>query len=321
MDTIIYIIGPTGVGKTGLGTYLAGKFKGNLVSADSIQVYKGLDIISGKDLDTTSRFEEKIKVGSLSIGTHKIDDTVIWGLDLVSSNYRFHVSDFYNSAVWEIEEIRRLQRLPIVVGGSTLYVNSLLNPLRTISIRSDNKLREKLEKLPIEDIRSTLEKISPDLFQSLNLSELANKRRIIRKIEIAKSAKNSDSPGVIMKQSPLIVGLLASREVIRKRIDERVDARIESGAFEEAEQLYKVFDHLAPQIKNANGYKQLFKYLNGEYSKEESIQRWKFSEYRHAKNQMTYFKKYMNAQWFDVGSENFRDEITDVVSSILVSSK
>lgn len=313
MDTIVYVIGPTGVGKTSLATTLAKTFKGNLISADSIQVYKGLDIISGKDLDEGSSFNTASILDTLSIGTHLINGTPTWCLDIVDPWYSFHVGDFHKAVTFVIERLRIEHILPIVVGGSTLYVNALLNPIASINIKSDNQFRTEMEQKSINDVLDYLKRISFEAFHNLNESERGNKRRIIRKIEILKHEIHKTKPPQSIKQSPIIIGLHAAREYLKKNIDKRVETRIGSGAFEEAELLYGRYEKLSPQIQNANGYKQLFKYFNKEYSREEAIQRWKFSEYRHAKNQMTYFKKYVSAEWFDVEGKYFQKEVLNFI--------
>ena len=144
MHTIIYIVGPTASGKTKLATTIAGVFNGILVSADSIQVYKGLDIVSGKDLDKGSSFQKIKQIGALSLGTHLINDTPIYGLDIVGTTYSFHVADYYSYALKAIELIKEQKKIPIVVGGTTLYVGSLLDPPDTMLIPSNKKRREEL---------------------------------------------------------------------------------------------------------------------------------------------------------------------------------
>lgn len=320
MDTIVYIVGPTGSGKTNLATHLAKSFSGNLISADSIQVYKGLDIVSGKDIDQDSQFIEHTKIKSLSIGTHTISGVLTYLLDIVDPSYLFHVSDYYRCAHEAVKIVRKSGNFPMVVGGTTLYINSLLHPIATIDIPANLQLREKLESNTLEELRITLEKLSPAQYNSLNNSELGNRRRIIRKIEIASDSSIQTHQHAI-PQKAIVIGLYCSKEELNKRIDERVEQRILYGGFEEVEGLFKKYSVLSPQVKSANGYKQLFSYFKGEYSKEESIKRWKYSEYRHAKNQMTYFKKYASAQWFDVEKKDYIKKIMDFVLDSGLPSK
>lgn len=307
MDTIIYVVGPTAVGKTNLATYLGQTFQGNLISADSIQVYRGLDIISGKDIDIDSQFSLVETYKNLRIGTHLINKVPIWGLDVVEGSYPFSVSDFYQVSERIIEKIRDRRIMPIVVGGTTLYVNSLINPIQTINVRFDQELRNSLEEKSLAELHHQLDKIAHNVFVSLNKSELANKRRIIRKLEIALLQNKSNKTIRGIRQKPIVIGLTCERENLKKRIDIRVEERILNGALDEVDQLFNNYHNLVPQIQNANGYKQLFMFFQGKYSKEEAIQRWKFSEYRHAKNQMTYFKKYLNVEWFDIQETNVKD--------------
>lgn len=306
---VIFIVGPTAIGKTGLAFDIAPKFNGTLISADSVQVYKNLDIISGKDLPPKYKF----KNGYYSC----FGLPSIYLLDVVEPTSSFNISDFFKLASNSIDNISKGGKLPIVVGGTGLYVEALLNGLYQ-TIEPDYELRKKLEQKKVSDLKVMLKKINEQKFSSMNDSDRNNKRRLIRAIEISSNTLINHQPSDIDYQyDSLVVGLKCEREVLKKRIDERVKERIKQGALEEATRLFENYENLNDQVKNANGYKQLFSFLKKEIDFDEAIYRWKISEYQHAKNQMTWFRKYGNVIWFDIGKKDFKKEIEEQIINFL----
>lgn len=304
-NKVVFIVGPTATGKTDLGLKLAAIFKGDLVSADSVQVYRSLDIISGKDLPQNYKFKNGYYYNN--------GFPSIYLLDVVDPTTSFNVSKFYETAAKVIESIQIRGKVPIVVGGTGLYVEALLNGLDKTA-EPDLELRAKLEKLSVLDLRKLLPKVSLD---SLNLSDRSNKRRLIRRIEKAK-IKKQKSKKLIIDNVSLVIGLECDREVLKQRINNRVDARLKEGALDEAKKLFQNYENLTQQVKDANGYKQLFIFLKGEISLDEAIYRWKISEYHHAKRQMTWFRKYGSVNWFDINDHNLREKIEGEVRKFLL---
>ncbi|MGE5041566.1 MAG: tRNA (adenosine(37)-N6)-dimethylallyltransferase MiaA [Candidatus Levyibacteriota bacterium] len=283
MKKILVIIGPTAVGKTALSVSIASQISGVILSADSIQVYKGLDIISGKDLDT-------------------LKNTPYFLIDVVSPNHPFSVSDYLR----EFENVLGpLNKNPIIVGGTGFYVLSLLEGIGTVDIKPDKSLREKLGVLSVIELQELLGKENPEKLEEMNNSDRNNPRRLVRAIEVA-NAKNMEHGMLHVEKNLLngyevkVIGLELNREKLNQRIDKRVDERLEQGALEEAKLLFEEYNLLAPQIKQANGYKQLFAYLKGEINLNNAIENWKTAEHQNAKKQMTFFKKIKNVTWFDV---------------------
>ena len=308
-NKVVFIVGPTGVGKTNLALSLATKLDGGLVSADSIQVYKGLDIVSGKDLPKTAQYISLPQYNNGDNTGFYIDRGVpIFLLDVVEPSFPFSVSSFCDLATNAITYIRSQNKTPVVVGGTGLYVNSLLNPIDTLNVKPNLKFRKKLEKINVFELQKLLPE---EKLRNINESDKNNPRRLIRAIEVLEleSIVKSQVPENIHKFDALIIGLTCDRETLKERINKRVDTRFEQGALEEATRLFTRYEKLAPQIKDANGYKQLFQYLKKEITLEESIYRWKISEYHHAKNQMTWFQKYGNVEWFDINKSGLELDI------------
>lgn len=316
MKKIVCIVGPTGVGKTELAFKLAKKFDGELISADSVQVYKGLDIISGKDIPKTTKYFSlpELSKNGHNAGFYTYNSIRIFLLDVVEPTFSFTVSHFHDLAS---KYTGHQGKLPIVVGGTGLYIKSLTSEIETVSVAPNKELREELESLSIEELQKELKSLSKDKFESLNHSDLFNKRRLIRYIEIQTNNGEQIAKNTNKKFDSLVIGLYCEREVLKKRIDERVDKRLEQGALDEAEGLFKNYKNLSRQVKDANGYKQLFEFLKKEISLDEAIYRWKISEYHHAKNQMTWFRKYGNVKWFDIEKKRYQDEIFNNINTFL----
>jgi len=312
-NKVVFIVGPTGVGKTDLALSLATKLGGALISADSIQVYKGLDIVSGKDLSKTAQYFSLPQYNNGDNTGFYIDRGIpIFLLDVVEPSFPFSVSAFYNLANRATEYIQKQNKIPIVVGGTGLYIKALISGIDTAYIKPDPDLRLKLEIMNVEDLQQKLQSLNPKKLEIMNRSDRNNPRRLMRAIEISVQKtgdKRQETAESANKLESLVIGLECDKEVLKKRIEERVDARFEHGALEEATRFFTIYNNLAPQIKTANGYKQLFEFLQNKINYEEAIYRWKISEYRHAKNQMTWFQKYGNVEWFDINKNGFELDI------------
>lgn len=319
MKKVLSIVGPTGVGKTALSFYLSDKISSIILSADSIQVYKGLDIISGKDLPGNARFVEVSEIISnkdFTVGYYDFNKSPIFLLDIASPIYNFNVSDFATLGNSILNYIHKKGKLPMVVGGTGFYVQSLFENIKTINIAPDKELRGKLGQKEIPELQNILEKINKKHFDLMNNSDRNNPQRLVRAIEIFQLPLRDSHVSVLNnKYDVLTVGLECARETLKKRIDRRVRSRLEQGALNEAKLLSNSYERLSPSIKTANGYRQLFEYLMDKMVLERAIEKWKISEYRHAKNQMTYFKKYMNVIWFDIEKTGFEKKVAECVLS------
>ena len=314
MKKVLSIVGPTAVGKTSLGLVLASKFNGEIISADAVQVYKDLDIISGKDLPKGA----KPKFDSnLNTNVYDFNSIPVYLLDVVLPTYNFNVSDFAKNARPVLEYILDKNKLPVVVGGTGFYVSALFGEIKSINVPRNESLRNELNNKTTNELQEILKEKNIEKFNSMNNSDRNNPRRLIRAIEI--TIKIHDS-GFKIKDSKrecdvLFIGLKCERDELKKRIDKRIDERIKAGALEEAKSLFKQYEKLSSNVKTTNGYRQLFEYLKGEITLENAVEKWRISEYLHAKNQMTWFNKDKRIRWFDINEKDFYIKITEFINS------
>lgn len=324
MRKLLIICGPTATSKTSLALDLAYKFDGELISADSRQVYKHMTIVTGKDIPKGFvYFPDKLKVPGVEVGYYSDGRTNIWGYDLVRPDQDFSVFLYKQFVESVVSKIDGSGKSPILVGGTGLYLNSVVKPTDRISIPPDAALRKKLESLDRKDLYRTLKKASPEYATRLNESDQKNPRRLIRAIEVAKhlSKKEESSDNIKNTQttkkhgsdSVMWIGLtIENREELYKRIDKRVEER--TGKQMDAEIAFlKRKDFLRHIPSRTIGYKQWLEYMAGNITKPAAIQKWKYTEHAYARRQITWFKKQKNVIWFDVSKENYRKEIEKVV--------
>ncbi len=322
---LLVICGPTATGKTDLGIYLAKKFHGEIISADSRQVYRGMDINTGKDIPVNSKLKTQnsklqIKNKKLEVGYRRKEGIPIWLVDIVGPDYIFNVGEYREIARQVIKDILKRNKLPIIVGGTGLYIKSLLYPLHMASIGPNQKLRDKLSQLDIIELQKYLQKINPQKWQSINRSDRMNPRRLIRAIEISVYTKSSSSFDFKTKEhlsfnrvDPLIIGLIMPKEKLNQRIDERINKRIKEGALEEVRKISQdKFPDNLPSL-SSTGYRQIKNYLEGKITLSEAILSWQNAEHAFAKRQITWFKKMKDIYWYDVSQNNYAEKIEDSV--------
>lgn len=291
MNKVLLICGPTATGKTALADLLAQKFDGELISADSRQVYKGLDIVTGKDVPVSR----------------------IHGYDLVKPNEEWNASLFSDFALQKIAEITKKGKLPIVVGGTGLYLKSIRTPLN-INVPPNPKLREKLEQLSLAELQTKLKKINPDRFNSMNYSDQQNPRRLIRALEIS-SAKSAEKQTSTPPLDHLTICLTAPLPYLEKKIRQRVIKRLNLNPLPELEYLQKF--NLPPRSPSYSslGYQELAEYYAGKITRPQLVNLWTTRERNYAKRQLTWFKKQPNLHWFDLTSPHSKSAIVDLISS------
>lgn len=300
-NKVLIICGPTAIGKTALGLSLAKKLNGELVSADSRHVYKKMDVVTGKDLPS--------------------EGSKIYLTDLVYPDQEFSVSQWKKKAVEVISKLHKDGKLPIVVGGTGLYLKSLTENIETIDIPQNKNLREKLKNKKTKEMFETLTSINPIRAGQMNRSDKNNPRRLVRAIEVEVwKNKTSHTGSVMLKHIPsnisfLTIGLKASDEVLFEKIKRRVVERVKMGALFEAENLIKSGISSKSQSMSAAGYRELNKYFEKKITLDEAIDLWKKSEIQYAKKQLVWFKKQNGINWFDTTEPNWKEKVENLVSS------
>ena len=307
--TVIVICGPTASGKTKLGIEVANKINGEIISADSMQIYKDMDIGTAKPT-----IEERKQA------VHHL-------IDFVSPDQRYSVSDYKKDATNEIRDILKQKKTPIIVGGTGLYVNSLIYNIEYNEIKTDLNYRKKLNELDNETLYKKAMEIDRQATEKISIND---KKRIIRILEIYKSTgKNKTEIEKESRKEPefnyKIFVLSMDRELLYDRINKRVDKMINEGLIEEVKNLLEKYDQF-PTAMQGLGYKEVMYYLNGNCSKEEMIEKIKQETRRYAKRQLTWFRSYKNAVWLDATKKDNADIIInsidtkDVVNYLLILS-
>lgn len=303
-DKVAVVIGPTASGKTDLSIYLAKKLNGEVISGDSMQIYRGLSIGTAK----------ATKEEMAGVPHHLID--------IKNPDESFSAAEFQLLAREKIADINARGKLPIICGGTGLYIQSVLYDYEFGDDAADASVRkqieEEAERLGPEAIHDQLKAVDPVTAAAFHPN---NVRRTIRALEIYRltgepvsKRKRLDAPDE--KYEAAIVGITLDRPVLYERINRRVDAMIESGLLDEAKWLYSMKLDLAPAVQ-AIGYKELFPYLRGEQTLQEAADLLKQNSRRYAKRQLTWFRNKMELDWFDLTNEEERDEKKQQICSLL----
>ncbi|MDD3007022.1 MAG: tRNA (adenosine(37)-N6)-dimethylallyltransferase MiaA [Candidatus Pacebacteria bacterium] len=293
LKPLIVILGPTASGKTGLALALAKEFGGELLSADSRQIYKEMDIATNKlDSATTT---EKTAIGKK---LYFIDGTPIHLLDLIDPDESFSLADYKKVALKKIEEIYSKGKLPILVGGTGLYLSAIVDNLNIPKAPADEKLRAKLEEKDAEELFDALAKIDPTSAETIGPQ---NKRKLIRALEVYKITGQPFSSQQ-KKGKPLFntlqIGIRIERQELHNRIDKRVDRMIKGGLVQETQFLRKKYAIELPAMSGI-GYKEIGAYLDGEMGLEEATQQIKFHTHQYARRQITWFNRDKSINWVE----------------------
>ena len=286
-NKVLVILGPTSGGKTGLAVKLALKFDGEVVSADSRQVYKGMDIGTGKDL---AEYVVKSKVKSQRsrvVPYHLID--------VADPKKQFDLAKYQKLAFEAIDDILSRGKLPIVAGGSGLYLQAIADSYRLSNIGENKKLRKELEKLDAQMLFKKLLKLNKKFAEKLNDSDKKNKRRLIRYIEInlSKQLSNVNCQMSIVKYDFLIIGLNWPRQILCERIYQRLVDRLEKeDLVGEIKRLHQ--EGLSWKRLESFGleYKFVSQYLQKKMSYEETVEKLNIAIRQFAKRQMSWFRRW-----------------------------
>ena len=282
---VIVICGPTASGKTALSIELAKKINGEIISSDSMQIYKAMDI------------------GTAKPSKEEMQDIPHHLLDFVEPNQRYSVAEFKKDAEKAIEEILAKGKTPIVVGGTGLYVDSLIYGIEYQDIELDEKYRQELEnrveKEGLAKLYEEAKQIDPQAIEKISSND---KKRIIRILEIYKSTGKTKTQQEIesrkngVKYDYKVFAINWERELLYERINKRVDIMIKQGLIQEVEQLLQKYDEF-PTAMQGLGYKEVVEYLQGKTTYEEMIEKIKMETRRYAKRQITWFKKNKQTIW------------------------
>lgn len=296
-DNLLIIAGPTGVGKSELSIELAEKYNGEIISADSMQIYKKMDIGTAK-----------VDYSNSNIKHHM--------LDIVDFNENFSVSDFQKKAKSLIKDINNRGKLPIVVGGTGLYINSLCYNLTFQNQAKDVEYRKELEDTAadkgLDYLYKKLEKI--DLASAKKIDP-NNKNRIIRALEINKTStkENNRLREENNDYNLLYICLYMDRKKLYDKINNRVDKMIELGLIDETKDLIKDLDDYNFNSLKAIGYKEVISYLNSEISLDECIELIKRNSRRYAKRQFTWFRRDERVIWINKDCDNWKKDIENLM--------
>lgn len=295
---VIVICGPTASGKTALSIKLAKKVNGEIISSDSMQIYKNMDIGTAKPT-----IEEMEGIPHHLIG-------------FVEPNQRYSVAEFKKDAEAAIEKIVAKGKTPIVVGGTGLYVDSLIYGIEYQDIELDEKYRQELEKRVVDEglekLYEEAKKIDPQAIEKISLND---KKRILRILEIYKATGKNKTEQEIesrkkgVKYDYKVFAINWEREILYERINKRVDIMIEQGLIQEVEELLKKYTEF-PTAMQGLGYKEVVEYLQGETTREEMIEKIKMETRRYAKRQITWFKKNKQTIW--IGAQDLQKILDEI---------
>ena len=300
---VIVICGPTASGKTALSIELAKRINGEIVSCDSMQIYKDMNIGTAKPT-----IEEMQGIKHYLIG-------------YVSPEERYSVADYKRDAKKAIKEILEKGKMPIVVGGTGLYIDSLIYEIEYQDMKLDEdyrrKLEEEVQEKGLEIVYEKAKKIDPKAIEKISPTD---KKRILRILEIyhatgkTKTEQEIESRKKEVEYDYKVYALNWDREKLYDRINKRVDMMIEEGLIQEVEQILKKYDTF-PTAMQGLGYKEVVEYLNGIYTKEEMIEKIKMETRRYAKRQLTWFRKNKQTIWLNA-EEDIQNNIKIILEGI-----
>lgn len=283
---ILVIVGPTAVGKTELSLRLAEELGAEIISADSMQVYRGMDI------------------GTAKAGQEERERVVHHLLDVVDPDQPFNVADFIKLAEEVLAQLNQRGVVPLITGGTGLYLDALLEGFLFPDTAADPQIRQELEKQAKEDplsLHEELQRVDPKSAERLHRNDL---RRIIRALEVYRRTGKPISEQQQKREQEerpyrtLYIGLTRDREELYARINARVDQMLEQGLVEEVAELLKKYPN-QPTALQALGYKEIAHYLRGELNLEEAVELLKRDTRRYAKRQLSWFKRNKRIQWFN----------------------
>ena len=302
MIKVLAIVGPTAVGKTKLSIELAKKLNGEIISGDAMQIYRGMDI------------------GTAKITTEEMEGIVHHLLNEKNPDERYSVAEYQKTVRTKIDEISERGKLPIIVGGTGLYVKAVLYDYEFSESATLDE--EQYEELTNEEVHKVLANIDSESAAVLHPN---NRRRVVRALNIYYETSKTKSELLEKQEQKLIydamlIGLSAKRSVLYERINDRVDKMIDAGLVEEVKKLREAGISRDAGAIRAIGYKEIYDYLIGVTDLKTAVELIKRNSRRLAKRQYTWFRNQLDVVWFDVDVANFEKTIVDVKKFIELSN-
>ncbi len=287
---LMVILGATAGGKTGLAVQVATRFSGEIISADSRQVYRGMDLGTGKDLQ-------------------EYGDVPYHLIDIAEPGSEYNVFQFQRDCFDSIEAIWQRQRLPIICGGTGMYLDAVLRGYRMVSVPENRQLREELELCSDNALRQKLLQLKPEQHNRTNLDD---RERLIRAIEIAVGEQTASEKLPPLPQiSPLVFGIKWPREILRKRIAIRLRERFEAGMIEEVQQLHAAGVPWEKLEFYGLEYRLIAQHLQGQLNRNDMGQKLRSAIGQFAKRQDTFFRRMeksgVNIHWLDGEGDVFSE--------------
>ncbi|KXB69372.1 tRNA (adenosine(37)-N6)-dimethylallyltransferase MiaA [Peptostreptococcus anaerobius] len=301
---ILILTGPTAVGKTALSIELSKVLGGEIISADSMQIYRKMDI------------------GSAKISQEEMDSVVHHMIDVVDPDEDFSVADFHDMASQIISDIHKRGKLAIVTGGTGLYLNSLVYDMDFGGTNSDPSIRKDLEEILNDKGKDYLYRLLQDLSpEAAKRIHPNNTKRVIRAIEVYKTGGEMGDFSNDLKYNPKfdakIIVLNRDRSILYDRINQRVDMMFDMGLLDEVKGLHQMGYTSQMQSMKGIGYKEVLEYFDGKMTLEESIDILKQGTRRYAKRQITWFKRYENALWLDLDKVTELDDQIEAIKDFI----
>lgn len=301
-ENLLIILGPTAIGKSDVAINVAKKIGGEIISADSMQIYKYMDI------------------GTAKVKPEEMEGIPHYLIDIVYPDEEFTVADFKSQAKKYISKINNMNKIPVVVGGTGLYINSLVYDLNFTKVKSNEDFRKRYNELADrygnEFIYDELCKV--DMLSAKRINP-KDRKRIIRALEIyyetgrPMSSFNNDFRRKNNNYNLLMVGLNTDRKLLYSRIEKRVDKMVESGLIHEVKKLLGMGYDKSLTSMQAIGYKEIVSFIEGEMQLDEAIKTLKRNTRRFAKRQLTWFRRDDRIRWIDTKDFKNVDEIGDFI--------
>ncbi|GIW69396.1 MAG: tRNA dimethylallyltransferase [Patescibacteria group bacterium] len=301
---VFAIVGPTSTGKTSLSLDLCRRLNGEIISADSRQVYKHMDVGTGKiPLDTKTKIEK-------GKGFWDFAGVRVWGYDLVSPDQYFSSYDFAKYALEKLTEVLGRGKNVFIVGGTGFYVDAVTGRIDLNSnVKPDFELRSRLEKMTLEELWALLTSLNLKVYEKIDKN---NPVRLIRAIEKEKAGENRATPLPRPDAEFIYIGLTGSRDLLYSRADRWAELVWRKGLIPETEKLLAMNFGSYPPLRGLV-YKSAVSFIKKEIGEAEAVQKIKFDLHAYIRRQQTWFKKNKDIKWFDITSDSYIENVYNFV--------